>query len=169
MLFLFSCCRLNLPQTVHNVFIERLADYILVKSTFGFSLAWDGSSGVYLKMTEEHKGQPCGLCGNYNDDGSDDLSTSLGETNRPRHTYRIYQRPVQVNYISSACSWGRLRVYSCCDRNNADENSNVSETYFFVVKYIVQVVMECIFQCPFNWTGIDIELCNTVYFLSPTP
>uniref|UniRef100_A0A3B3RLC4 Otogelin like n=1 Tax=Paramormyrops kingsleyae TaxID=1676925 RepID=A0A3B3RLC4_9TELE len=65
--------RLSLPQTIHNVFIERLADYILVKSTFGLSLAWDGGSGVYIKMTEEHKGRPCGLCGNYNDDGSDDL------------------------------------------------------------------------------------------------
>uniref|UniRef100_A0A8C1LYF2 Otogelin-like n=1 Tax=Cyprinus carpio TaxID=7962 RepID=A0A8C1LYF2_CYPCA len=64
----------SLPQTVRNVFFERLADYILVKSTFGFSLAWDGNSGVYLKMTEAHKGRPCGLCGNYNDDGSDDLS-----------------------------------------------------------------------------------------------
>ncbi|XP_072566142.1 otogelin-like protein [Paramormyrops kingsleyae] len=70
--------RLSLPQTIHNVFIERLADYILVKSTFGLSLAWDGGSGVYIKMTEEHKGRPCGLCGNYNDDGSDDLTTSYG-------------------------------------------------------------------------------------------
>ncbi|KAL4660219.1 otogelin-like protein [Arapaima gigas] len=70
--------RLSLPQTIHNVFIERLADYILVKSTFGFSLAWDGSSGVYIKMTEEHKGRACGLCGNYNDDGSDDFTTSYG-------------------------------------------------------------------------------------------
>ncbi len=79
-LFLVHLFRLTLPQTVRNVFIERLADYILVKSTFGFSLAWDGSSGVYLKMTEAHKGRPCGLCGNYNDDGSDDLSSSRGET-----------------------------------------------------------------------------------------
>nr|XP_015208412.1 PREDICTED: otogelin-like protein [Lepisosteus oculatus] len=68
--------RLTLPQTIRNVFIERLADYILVKSTFGFSLAWDGGSGVYIKMTEEHKGRPCGLCGNYNDEGTDDLTTS---------------------------------------------------------------------------------------------
>ncbi|XP_029452978.1 otogelin-like protein [Rhinatrema bivittatum] len=65
--------RLALPQTVGNVFIERLADYILVKTTFGFSLAWDGSSGVYIKLTEEYKGKPCGLCGNYNDNRSDDL------------------------------------------------------------------------------------------------
>ncbi|XP_035285088.1 otogelin-like protein [Anguilla anguilla] len=68
--------RLSLPQTVRNVFLERLVDYILVKSTFGFSLAWDGGSGVYVRMTEEHKGHACGLCGNYNDDGSDDLTTS---------------------------------------------------------------------------------------------
>ncbi|XP_053262546.1 otogelin-like protein [Podarcis raffonei] len=65
--------RLRLPQTIGNVFIERLADYILVKTTFGFSLAWDGSSGIYIKLTEEHQGKTCGLCGNYNSNSSDDL------------------------------------------------------------------------------------------------
>ncbi|GCC22474.1 hypothetical protein chiPu_0000862 [Chiloscyllium punctatum] len=68
--------RLPLPQTVRHAFFERLADYILVKTTFGFSLAWDGFSGVYMKLTEEHKGKPCGLCGNFNGDMSDDLNTS---------------------------------------------------------------------------------------------
>ncbi|KAG8578218.1 hypothetical protein GDO81_010425, partial [Engystomops pustulosus] len=66
--------RLLLPQTVENVFIERLADYILVKTTFGFSLAWDGGSGIYIKLTEDHKGKPCGLCGNFNGNWSDDLT-----------------------------------------------------------------------------------------------
>ncbi|KAJ1161964.1 hypothetical protein NDU88_002444 [Pleurodeles waltl] len=65
--------RIKLPQTIENVFIEKLADYILVKTTFGFSLAWDGSSGVYIKLTEDHKGKPCGLCGNFNGNASDDL------------------------------------------------------------------------------------------------
>ncbi|KFO77774.1 Otogelin-like, partial [Cuculus canorus] len=65
--------RLILPQTVGNAFFERLADYILVKTTFGFSLAWDGNSGIYIKLTEEHKGKLCGLCGNFNGDKSDDL------------------------------------------------------------------------------------------------
>ncbi|XP_032894112.1 otogelin-like protein isoform X1 [Amblyraja radiata] len=68
--------RLPLPQTIGHAFFERLADYILVKTTFGFSLAWDGLSGVYIKLTEEHKGKPCGLCGNYNGDMSDDLNAS---------------------------------------------------------------------------------------------
>lgn len=72
--------RLSLPQTIGNVFIERLADYLLVKSTFGFSLAWDGGSGVYLKMSEEHHGAPCGLCGNFNHIAGDDLTTARGKT-----------------------------------------------------------------------------------------
>ncbi|XP_008410626.1 otogelin-like protein isoform X1 [Poecilia reticulata] len=70
--------RLNLPQTVGGVFIERLADYLLVKSVFGFSLAWDGGSGVYLKMSEEHQGTPCGLCGNFNHIAGDDLTSARG-------------------------------------------------------------------------------------------
>uniref|UniRef100_A0A665VLS6 Otogelin-like n=1 Tax=Echeneis naucrates TaxID=173247 RepID=A0A665VLS6_ECHNA len=69
--------RLSLPQTIGSVFIERLADYLLVKSVFGFSLAWDGTSGVYLKMSEEHQGAPCGLCGNFNHVAGDDLITAL--------------------------------------------------------------------------------------------
>ncbi|XP_032077067.1 otogelin-like protein [Thamnophis elegans] len=65
--------RLSLPQTIGNIFIEKLANYILVKTTFGFSLAWDGNSGIYIKLTEEHKGKTCGLCGNYNNNTLDDL------------------------------------------------------------------------------------------------
>lgn len=72
--FLLSTARVMLPQTVENVFIERLADYILVKTTFGFSLAWDGGSGIYIKLTEDHKGKPCGLCGNFNGNWTDDLT-----------------------------------------------------------------------------------------------
>ncbi|XP_072291333.1 otogelin-like protein isoform X2 [Eucyclogobius newberryi] len=70
--------RLNLPHTIGGVFIERLADYLLVKSVFGFSLAWDGESGVYLRMSEDHQGAPCGLCGNFNHLSRDDLTTARG-------------------------------------------------------------------------------------------
>uniref|UniRef100_A0A3B4BJY3 Uncharacterized protein n=1 Tax=Periophthalmus magnuspinnatus TaxID=409849 RepID=A0A3B4BJY3_9GOBI len=73
--------RLSLPHTIGGVFIERLADYLLVKSVFGFSLAWDGESGVYLKMSEDHQGVPCGLCGNFNHLSGDDLTTLI--TNEP--------------------------------------------------------------------------------------
>lgn len=93
---------------------------------------------------------------------------SVRQTGRDTLTVSISD---QFRSITSALHVAEVdfEFTQCCDRNNADESSNISEIYFFVVKYIVQVVMECIFQCPFNWTGIDIELCNTVYFLSPTP
>lgn len=68
-----------LPQTIGQVFIEKLADYILVKTTFGFSLAWDGISGIYLKLSQEHKGKSCGLCGNYNGIQSDDFIIQQGK------------------------------------------------------------------------------------------
>lgn len=70
---------LTLPQTIGQVSIEKLADYILVKTAFGFSLAWDGISGIYLKISEEHKGKSCGLCGNYNGIQSDDFIIQQGK------------------------------------------------------------------------------------------
>lgn len=92
--------RLSLPQTVGGVFIERLADYLLVKSVFGFSLAWDGGSGVYLKMSEEHHGAPCGLCGNFNHLAGDDLTTTRGKTSLTGAVIllSLLSAPTQLNY-----------------------------------------------------------------------
>lgn len=59
--------------------LEKVADYILVKTTFGFSLAWDGISGIYLKLSEEHRGKSCGLCANYNGIQSDDFVILQGK------------------------------------------------------------------------------------------
>lgn len=116
LVFLSLCdIRLSLPQTVGSVFIERLADYLLVKSVFGFSLAWDGGSGVYLKMSEEHQGAPCGLCGNFNHLAVDDLTTARGKTGPtgPSSSFLFSQHPltaiiviihstlILVNYSSS--------------------------------------------------------------------
>ena len=97
------------------MFIERLADYLLVKSVFGFSLAWDGGSGVYLKMSEEHQGAPCGLCGNFNHLAGDDLTTARGKTSPsgPSSSFPFSQHPlssitiivestvIRTNYFSS--------------------------------------------------------------------
>ena len=84
------------------MFIERLADYLLVKSVFGFSLAWDGGSGIYLKMSEEHHGAPCGLCGNFNQLAGDDLITSRGKTALIGHSssYPFSRYPLSSVIIS---------------------------------------------------------------------
>ena len=37
---------------------------------FGLYVRWDGDSRVEVRVTAEFKNQTCGLCGNYNGDGS---------------------------------------------------------------------------------------------------
>ncbi|XP_075252382.1 mucin-6-like isoform X2 [Convolutriloba macropyga] len=48
-----------------------------------FSVAWDGSMSVYVRVHPTLSGQISGLCGNYNGDVKDDLKSSTGviETN----------------------------------------------------------------------------------------
>uniref|UniRef100_A0A4W3IJQ2 Otogelin n=1 Tax=Callorhinchus milii TaxID=7868 RepID=A0A4W3IJQ2_CALMI len=69
----------QLPFERGNVKFEKIAGYILATQHREFSLAWDGTSGVYIKMTPEYAGRTCGLCGNFNGDMQDDLYTSYGK------------------------------------------------------------------------------------------
>ncbi|KAK1802104.1 hypothetical protein P4O66_004448 [Electrophorus voltai] len=69
----------QLPHNIHDIELERIADYILVSQAQGFMLAWQGlSSSIYIKMSPEFVGRTCGLCGNFNADIQDDLKTSYG-------------------------------------------------------------------------------------------
>ncbi|XP_070535301.1 mucin-2-like [Ptychodera flava] len=71
--------RLTVPADIHGYIIERVAGYILVKSTIGFKLIWNGFEAVYVEIVDnELFGKTCGLCGHYNNDPTDDLTTSTG-------------------------------------------------------------------------------------------
>lgn len=72
-------CRLQLPQVMGNLRLQQLAGYVLVRHQSTFTLAWDGTSAVYIKMSPEFLGWTHGLCGNNNADPQDDLVTSYGE------------------------------------------------------------------------------------------
>lgn len=62
-----------------SIHLQRLAGYVLVRHQSAFTLAWDGASAVYIKMSPEFLGWTHGLCGNNNADPQDDLVTSYGE------------------------------------------------------------------------------------------
>ncbi|KAM9301713.1 otogelin [Gastrophryne carolinensis] len=68
--------RVPLPYITGNLKIQAVAGYILVQQPYVFSLAWDGSSSAYLKMSPEYFGRTRGLCGNNNWNPHDDLVTS---------------------------------------------------------------------------------------------
>ncbi|NXH38065.1 OTOG protein, partial [Dicaeum eximium] len=69
----------QLPYVIGNLHIQKLAGYFLVRHQYAFTLAWDGSSAVYIKMAPEYLGKTHGLCGNNNAILQDDLETSYGK------------------------------------------------------------------------------------------
>ncbi|KAF4798408.1 hypothetical protein TURU_063946 [Turdus rufiventris] len=66
----------QLPYVIGNLHIQKLAGYFLVRHQYAFTLAWDGTSAVYIKMAPEYLGKTHGLCGNNNAVLQDDLETS---------------------------------------------------------------------------------------------
>ncbi|NWW62204.1 OTOG protein, partial [Ifrita kowaldi] len=68
----------QLPHVIGNLHIQKLAGYFLVRHQYAFTLAWDGTSAVYIKMAPEYLGKTHGLCGNNNAVLQDDLETSYG-------------------------------------------------------------------------------------------
>ncbi|XP_064145520.1 otogelin [Loxodonta africana] len=71
--------RVHLPHMMGSIHLERLAGYVIVRHRVAFTLAWDGTSAVYVKMSPEFLGWTHGLCGNNNADPQDDLVTSYGK------------------------------------------------------------------------------------------
>ncbi|XP_037377874.1 otogelin [Talpa occidentalis] len=71
--------RVQLPQVMGSLHLQRLASYIIVRHQSAFTLAWDGTSAIYIKMSPEFLGWTHGLCGNNNADPQDDLVTSYGK------------------------------------------------------------------------------------------
>ncbi|OWK57108.1 Otogelin [Lonchura striata] len=77
----------KLPYVVGNLHIQKLAGYFLVRHQYAFTLAWDGTSAVYIKMAPEYLGKTQGLCGNNNAILQDDLETSYAITCAEPLTY----------------------------------------------------------------------------------
>jgi len=50
----------------------------MLLTTAGITVSWDGNSLVTIKVSMSWLGKLCGLCGNYNNNASDDLQTPDG-------------------------------------------------------------------------------------------
>ncbi|XP_013003485.2 otogelin [Cavia porcellus] len=71
--------RVQLPHVMASVHLQQLAGYVILRHQSAFTLAWDGVSAVYIKMSPELLGWTHGLCGNNNADPQDDLVTRHGK------------------------------------------------------------------------------------------
>lgn len=66
----------------HNVSIERLTEGgIMLRTELGLTIEWDGNNFLQVSVPAQYKyGQLCGLCGNFNGRGRDDLTGRDGRT-----------------------------------------------------------------------------------------
>ena len=61
--------------TIHNTDVSTAFDLLLVqslKTDLGVEVRWSGTTKVEVLVNQESKSHLCGLCGNYNNDPSDD-------------------------------------------------------------------------------------------------
>ncbi|GAB6018789.1 hypothetical protein CHUAL_000453 [Chamberlinius hualienensis] len=71
--------RVNLPYNKKNVLSVTQEGYtVTVKTEIGVSIVWDGDSFLEVSVPSKFKKKLCGLCGNYNNDSSDEFLTRKG-------------------------------------------------------------------------------------------
>ncbi|XP_062843794.1 alpha-tectorin-like [Trichomycterus rosablanca] len=71
----------NLPALLDfgRVSVYSSGPYTYVTTDFGLTVSYDGSYTATITVPGNYSGATCGLCGNFNNDQSDDLLTRSGE------------------------------------------------------------------------------------------
>ncbi|XP_062130761.1 BMP-binding endothelial regulator protein isoform X1 [Drosophila sulfurigaster albostrigata] len=65
----------------HNVSITRLLEGgIMLHTELGLTIEWDGNNFLQVSVPAQYKHHLCGLCGNYNGSGRDDLTGRDGRS-----------------------------------------------------------------------------------------
>ncbi|XP_049307049.1 BMP-binding endothelial regulator protein [Bactrocera dorsalis] len=116
--------------------IERLGEHIMLQTDLGLKLEWDGNNFLQVTAPIAYKKKLCGLCGNYNGIGRDDLSSRDGNNHTDKEVWRfanswkeggpkacsrrvekISARPnCKERKANAACRWLReSEVFGNCD------------------------------------------------------
>ena len=76
--------RINIPANPNeNVSINLIGGKIVVKTTHGLVVRWNGHHQLAINLPVSYQNKVCGICGNYNGDPKDDFlmkGGSLGKT-----------------------------------------------------------------------------------------
>ncbi|KAM6174045.1 mucin-5AC [Erethizon dorsatum] len=55
--------------------VRQMGIYLVVDTDTGLVLLWDRKTSLFLRLSPEFKGRVCGLCGNFDDNAINDLTT----------------------------------------------------------------------------------------------
>ncbi|XP_075908360.1 zonadhesin-like [Petromyzon marinus] len=64
--------RLTPPFFISGVYIQLSGSYVVLETDFNLVVRFDGNHHVEIVVPGEYTGELCGICGNFNGDGSDD-------------------------------------------------------------------------------------------------
>ncbi|XP_071950627.1 IgGFc-binding protein-like [Antedon mediterranea] len=70
----------NTPIELPGVSVQLSGPYIILETNFSLVVQWDGGYDVDVSISADYFNMTCGLCGNYNGDGSDDFTLPDGTT-----------------------------------------------------------------------------------------
>nr|XP_045373739.1 mucin-5B [Camelus bactrianus] len=55
--------------------IRYMGLYLAIETRSGMILSWDRKTSVFIRLNQDYKGRVCGLCGNFDDNALNDLTT----------------------------------------------------------------------------------------------
>ncbi|KAG6931053.1 mucin 5B, oligomeric mucus/gel-forming, partial [Chelydra serpentina] len=55
--------------------VRYMGIYMVIDTDTGLILMWDKKTSIFIKLSQDFKGQVCGLCGNYDGNGINDFTT----------------------------------------------------------------------------------------------
>ncbi|XP_054932600.1 mucin-2-like [Dermacentor andersoni] len=67
-----------IPTTLEGLRVDYVAGRIVISSELGFTVTWNGEDLVEVSVDASLKGSLCGLCGQYDDDPTNDFVNSHG-------------------------------------------------------------------------------------------
>ncbi|KAK7068065.1 hypothetical protein SK128_008390 [Halocaridina rubra] len=128
---------------VLNITREGVA--LMISTSQGIKILWDGASYVEVEVPVEMKNKVCGLCGNFNGNTADDLATSDGT--------------IMNTTDQMALSWSTGRARTCSKKMRERERERA--------KFKHQDVLERLERqnCPATSTGLtQCGLLNSTVF-----
>uniref|UniRef100_A0A1W7RAG6 Hemocytin n=1 Tax=Hadrurus spadix TaxID=141984 RepID=A0A1W7RAG6_9SCOR len=64
-----------IPGIKGTLRLEKVAHYLIVTSSLGFRLKWDGKQTILLSVEKDMRNKTCGLCGQYDGSATNDFET----------------------------------------------------------------------------------------------
>ncbi|XP_078511515.1 IgGFc-binding protein-like [Lissotriton helveticus] len=96
----------NLPVTLDggHVMINQEGNNMVVRTSAGEEVLYDGADYVQVKVPTTYKEKMCGLCGNFNDDPSDDFLLPNGKTSKNVDEFcAAWKMPVKDSQCTDGC------------------------------------------------------------------